>query len=63
MKMQFRLGSEVLRASSFAFSANANEETLMFFDKKNDLEIIARELSAEANFDGEENQIETIIKE
>lgn len=32
------------------FFANANEEILIFIDKKNDLEIIAREISLETNF-------------
>lgn len=33
---------------------NANEEILIFIDRKNDLEIIAREISTETNFDGAE---------
>lgn len=36
------------------FFANANDEFLIFIDKKNKLEIIARELSLETNFNGEE---------
>lgn len=36
------------------FFANANDEFLIFIDKKNKLEIIARELSLETNFSGEE---------
>jgi hypothetical protein len=35
------------------FFAKANEEILIFIDKKNDLEIIARELSTETNFNGQ----------
>jgi len=34
------------------FFASADDEFLIFIDKKNDLEIIARELSTETNFDG-----------
>jgi hypothetical protein len=33
---------------------SADEEFLMFIDKKNDLEIVARELSMETNFNGKE---------
>ena len=32
----------------------ADDEFLLFIDKKNDLEIIARELSIETNFNGSE---------
>ena len=34
------------------FFASANEEFLILIDKKNDLEIVVRELSLETNFDG-----------
>ncbi|MFM9824553.1 DUF6671 family protein [Flavobacterium sp.] len=34
------------------FFANADEEILLFIDKKNDLEITAREISLETNFNG-----------
>lgn len=34
------------------FFSKANEEILIFIDKKNNLEIIVRELSTETNFDG-----------
>jgi hypothetical protein len=34
------------------FFASADDEFLIFIDKKNDLEIIARELSTETNFNG-----------
>jgi hypothetical protein len=37
-----------------AFFANADDEFLIFIDKKNNLEIIARELSMETNFNGQE---------
>lgn len=40
------------------FFVNANEEILIFIDRKNKLEIIAREISTETNFDGEEIQAE-----
>lgn len=33
---------------------NADEEFLVFIDKKNDLEIVAREISTDTNFDGRE---------
>lgn len=36
------------------FFVSANEEILIFIDRQNKLEIIARELSTETNFDGEE---------
>jgi len=36
------------------FFVNADEEFLIFIDKKNGLEIIARELSTETNFNGKE---------
>jgi hypothetical protein len=36
------------------FFASADDEFLIFIDKKNDLEIIARELSTETNFNGSE---------
>lgn len=40
------------------FFVSANEEILIFIDKQNELEIIARELSTETNFDGKEIQTE-----
>lgn len=36
------------------FFAPADDEILLFLDRKNDLEIIARELSTDTNFNGEE---------
>ena len=36
------------------FFATANEEFLLFIDKKNDLEVLVRELSMETNFNGSE---------
>lgn len=36
------------------FFVSADDELLLFLDKKNDLEIIARELSTDTNFNGEE---------
>ncbi len=38
----------------FMFFINADEELLIFIDKKNNLEIIARELSTATNFNGKE---------
>ena len=40
------------------FFVHADDEMLLFIDKKNDLEIIARELSTETNFNGEEIKTE-----
>jgi hypothetical protein len=40
------------------FFARADDEFLIFIDKKNNLEIIARELSLETNFDGKEIETE-----
>lgn len=40
------------------FFVNANEEILIFIDRQNKLEILAREISTETNFDGEEIQTE-----
>ncbi|AGC78360.1 hypothetical protein LX97_02692 [Nonlabens dokdonensis] len=37
-----------------AFFASADDEFLIFIDKKNNLEIVARELSMETNFNGQE---------
>ncbi len=37
----------------YIFFAHANEEILLFIDKKHDLEIIVREVSLETNFNGE----------
>lgn len=37
-----------------AFFINTDDEFLMFIDKKNNLEIISRELSTDTNFDGQE---------
>ncbi len=44
------------------FFVNADDELLMLLDKKNDLEIIARELSTETNFNGAEIQTEDQLK-
>ncbi len=41
----------------------ADDEFLLFIDKKNDLEIIARELSIETNFNGSEIKNEEELKE
>lgn len=40
------------------FFAPADDEILLFLDRKNDLEIIARELSTDTNFNGEEIKTE-----
>ena len=40
------------------FFASADDELLIFIDKKNNLEIIARELSMETNFNGREIETE-----
>lgn len=40
------------------FFLSANEEILIFIDRQHELEIIAREISTETNFDGEEIQTE-----
>ena len=45
------------------FFVNADEEFLIFIDKKNGLEIISRELSAETNFDGKEIKTEEALFE
>lgn len=42
----------------FLFFVPADEELLFFMDKKNNLEIVARELSTETNFDGREIKTE-----
>jgi hypothetical protein len=44
------------------FFATANEEILIFIDKKNNLEIIARELSTETNFNGKLVHSESALK-
>jgi hypothetical protein len=41
------------------FFAPANDELVMFLDKENDLEIIARTLSIETNYNSEEIKLET----
>jgi hypothetical protein len=41
------------------FFTSADDEFLIFIDKKNNLEIIARELSMETNFNGQEIKTET----
>ena len=40
------------------FFIHADDEMILFIDKKNDLEIIARELSTETNFNGDEIKTE-----
>jgi hypothetical protein len=45
------------------FFANADEEILLFIDKKNDLEIIVKELSLETNFNGSEIKTIKELKE
>lgn len=45
------------------FFASADDEFLIFIDKKNDLEIIARELSIETNFNGKEIENEKALLE
>lgn len=45
------------------FFAHANDEIVLFIDKKNNLEIIARELSLETNFNGAEIETEMQLKE
>ena len=47
----------------YMFFAHANEEILMFVDKKNDLEITVRELSLETNFSGENITTEEQLKD
>ena len=44
------------------FFVNADDELLMLVDKKNDLEIIARELSTDTNFNGAEIKTEDQLK-
>lgn len=48
------------------FFANANEEILLFIDKKKDIEIIVRELTFETNFNGSEiktiKELEEFVK-
>ena len=45
------------------FFAHADDELLLFFDKKNDLEISARELSLETNFNGSKIKTEKELQE
>ncbi len=45
------------------FFAHADEEFLLFLDKKNDLEISARELSLETNFNGSEIKNQNELQE
>ena len=45
------------------FFAHANDEIVLFLDKKNKLEIIARELSLETNFNGAEIKNELQLRE
>jgi hypothetical protein len=45
------------------FYANADDEFLIFIDKKNNIEIVARELSMETNFNGSEIKNETDLLE
>jgi hypothetical protein len=45
------------------FFANADDEFLIFIDKKNNVEIIARELSMETNFNGSEIENENDLLE
>jgi hypothetical protein len=44
------------------FFVHADDEMLLFIDKKNNLEIIARELSTDTNFSGEEVKTEEQLK-
>ncbi|WP_438969386.1 DUF6671 family protein [Nonlabens sp.] len=50
-------------AHPFAFFASADDEFLIFIDKKNNLEIIARELSMDTNFNGQEITTEKELME
>jgi hypothetical protein len=45
------------------FFAHADDEFLLFFDKKNDIEISARELSLETNFNGSEIKTKKELQE
>lgn len=47
----------------FIFFVHADDEFLLFIDKKNNLEIIARELSTETNFNGAEIKSEKGLRE
>ncbi len=47
----------------FMFFIHADDELVIFIDKKNNLEIIARELSTETNFNGEEIKTEEQLKD
>ena len=54
---QYNFDLGIASEGSFAphpslFFLNANEETLIFIDRTNDLEIVARAISTETNFDG-----------
>jgi len=45
------------------FFVHADDEILLFVDKKNDLEIISRELSTDTNFNGQEIKTEEQLKD
>ena len=45
------------------FFVHADDELLLFIDKKNELKIIARELSTDTNFNGEEIKTEKQLKD
>lgn len=45
------------------FFAHADDEMLLFIDKKNNLEIIARELTTDTNFNGEEIKTEKQLRD
>ena len=45
------------------FFVHADDEIILFIDKKNDLEIIARELSTDTNFNGEAIKTEKQLKD
>ena len=45
------------------FFAHANEEIVLFIDKKNNLEIVAKELSLDTNFNGSEIENELQLKD
>lgn len=47
----------------FMFFIYADEEIVFFIDKKNDLEIISKELSIETNFNGEDIKSETQLND
>ena len=69
MAMQ-QYGCDLAVASEGSFGAHpqmffvpADDEILLFLDKKNGLEIIARELTTDTNFNGDEMQTEKELKE